>query len=97
MGAAPKYVVCDRESIFDCDAFRRWVKRKTKHLPRYGAVGQHESIAVAERFILTLKQLTGQVNFVLFRRRLFCSELDSMILWYNEHRPHMTLGGKTTH
>ncbi len=25
---APKYIVCDRDSVFDCEAFRRWAKRK---------------------------------------------------------------------
>ena len=41
VGSAPKYIVCDRESIFDCDAFRRWAKRKGIKPPRYGAVGRH--------------------------------------------------------
>ena len=44
----PKYIVCDRDSIFDCDAFRRWVKREGICPPRYGAVGKHGSIAVIE-------------------------------------------------
>ena len=46
VGTAPKYIICDRDSIFDCDAFRRWVKRKSIQPPRYGAVGKHGSIAV---------------------------------------------------
>ena len=37
-GAAPKYTVCDRDSIFDCGAFRRRVRRKGIQPPRYGAV-----------------------------------------------------------
>ncbi len=36
VGATPKYIVCDRDSVFDCDAFRRWVKRKGIRKPRYG-------------------------------------------------------------
>ncbi len=55
VGTAPKYIICDRDSIFDCDAFRRWVKRKSIQPPRYGAVGKHGSIAVVERLILTMK------------------------------------------
>ena len=27
-GRAPKYIVCDRGKQFDCDAFRKWCKRK---------------------------------------------------------------------
>ncbi len=43
---APKYIICDRDSIFDCDAFRRWVKGQGVQPPRYGAVGKHGSTAV---------------------------------------------------
>ena len=50
----PKYLVCYRDKIFTADNFKRWLKRKhIKH--RYGAVGQHGSIAVVERFIRTMK------------------------------------------
>ena len=97
VGMAPKYIVCDRESIFDCDAFRGWTKRKTNHLPRYGAVGQHGSITVVERLILTMKQIIGQLHFVPLRRQSFRRELDAIVFWYNEHRPHTTLGGRTPH
>ena len=95
--ASPKYIVCDRESIFDCPAFRQWAKGKGIQPPRYGAVGQHGSIAVVERFILTLKQIIGQMHFVPLRRQSFRRELDAILFWYNEHRPHTTLGGKTPH
>ena len=44
-GAAPKYLICDKDSIFWCDAFKRWCKRR-RIRPRFGAVGQHGSIAV---------------------------------------------------
>jgi transposase InsO family protein len=97
VGTAPKYVVCDRERIFDGAAFRRWAKRKGIQPPRYGAVGQHGSIAVVERFILTLKQIMGQLQLIPLRRQSFRKELDAILLWYNKHRPHTTLGGKTPH
>jgi hypothetical protein len=51
----PKYIICDRDKIFDCNAFRRWVKRKGIKPPRYGKVGEHGSIAVVERLILSMK------------------------------------------
>ena len=54
-GTAPKYLVCDRGSQFDCQGFRDWCRRKGIKPPRYGAIGQHGRIAVVERFILTLK------------------------------------------
>jgi len=55
--ATPKYIICDRDSIFDCDNFQRWVKRKGIRPPRYGAVGKHGSIAVVERFHRTFKEI----------------------------------------
>jgi transposase InsO family protein len=94
-GAAPKYIVCDRESIFDCDAFRSWVKKQGIRPPRYGAVGKHGSIAVVERLILTVKNECTRKIAVPLRRATFRRELDWYGLWYNQHRPHMTLGGAT--
>ena len=51
----PRYIVCDRGPQFDCQDFRDWCQRKGIKKPRYGAVGKKGSIAVVERFILTLK------------------------------------------
>ena len=53
-GATPKYIICDRGAQFDNDGFRQWCRRRGIR-PRFGAIGQHGSIAVVERFILTLK------------------------------------------
>ncbi len=94
-GAAPRYIVCDRDSIFDCGAFRRWVKRKGIKPPRYGAVGQHGSIAVVERMIKTVKDECTRRILVPSRRDDFRRELLSFVHWYDEHRPHMTLEGRT--
>jgi len=67
--AKPKYIICDRDRIFDCDAFRRWVKRKGIKPPRYGAVGKHGSVAVVERFILTMKnEFTRRIIVPLCRQ-----------------------------
>jgi hypothetical protein len=93
-------MVCDRDSVFDCDAFRRWIKRKGIRPTRYGAVGRHGSVAVVERFILTLKQILHLLPLIPLRRasfryESFRYELIAITEWYNEHRPHVTLGGKT--
>ncbi len=94
-GTAPKYLVCDRGSQFDCQGFRDWCKRSGIKPPRYGAIGGHGSIAVVERFILTLKCLLGGLLLVSYRRESFRRELDSIAEWYNEARPHSTLRGRT--
>jgi putative transposase len=93
--ATPRYLVCDRDSIFDCKAFRRWVKRKGIRPPRYGAVGKHGSIAVVERLIRTIKDQCTRRVLVPLHREAFRTELLSFVTWYNEHRPHTTLGGRT--
>ncbi len=96
-GAAPTYIIYDRESIFDCDAFRRGVKRKGIQPPRYGAVGKHGSIAVLERLILTIKDECTRRISVPLGREAFRHQLVCFTTWYNEFRPHMTLGGRTPH
>ena len=91
----PKYIVCDRGRQFDCDGFRDWCRRKGIQPPRYGAIGRHGSIAVVERFILTMKCLLLCLPLVPYRRDRFQREIDAIAAWYNGHRPHTWLGGKT--
>ncbi len=94
-GTAPKHLVCDCGGQFDCDGFKDWAKRKAINL-RFGAVGLHGSLAVVERLIKTLKYdgffLLACIPSV---REAFRQEATSLAFWYNEHRPHMTLNGKT--
>lgn len=94
-GTAPRYLICDRDTIFDCDAFRRWAKRRGIQPPRYGAVGKHGSIAVVERAIRTIKDECSRQLLVPLRRQTCHRELSWFQDWYNDHRPHMTLGGRT--
>jgi transposase InsO family protein len=93
--STPKYIVCDRGGQFDCDGFRAWCRRKGIKPPRYGAIGQHGSIAVVERFILTMKSLLACLVVVPLRRDAFQQELQAIEQWYNGHRPHTWLGGRT--
>ncbi len=90
----PKYLVCDKDSIFWCEDFKTWCRPKGIR-PRYGAVGQHGSIAVVERFIKTVKDEGTRRILVPQRRNAFRTEVDSIVAWYNQHRPHMTLEGRT--
>lgn len=62
-GVVPKYIICD------CDAFRRWVKRKGIKPPRYGAIGKHGSIAVVERLIKILKDECTRRILVPYRKK----------------------------
>ena len=92
--ATPKYIICDKGKQFRCDMFKDWCERHGI-TPRFGAVGQHGSIAVVERFILSLKQECTRVIVVPFRKEAFHQELTCFMDWYNENRPHSTLDGKT--
>ena len=93
-GATPRHLVCDHGPQFFCAAFKSWCRRKGIR-PRFGAIGQHGSIAVIERLILTLKQSIAWLTLVPLRRQAFQRELTELGSWYNTHRPHMTLGGRT--
>jgi transposase InsO family protein len=94
-GHAPKYIICDKGGQFWCDGFKAWCKRRGIQ-PRFGAVGQHGSIAVAERFIRTMKtECTRRLLLVPMRREAFRRELGFFVQWYNEHRPHEWLDGRT--
>ena len=87
--------VSRRGPQFNCHGFRRWCRRHGIR-PRFGAVGQHGSIAVVERLILTLKTSCPRLlTLVPLRREHFRRELSLFCGWYNEARPHTTLGGRT--
>jgi putative transposase len=93
-GAKPRHLVSDQGPQFSCDKFEPWCRRKGIR-PRFGAIAEHGSIAVIERLILTLKQGIARLALVPLRRRAFLQELPYLAAWYNSHRPHRTLGGRT--
>lgn len=92
--ATPKYLICDEDSIFWCESFKRWCRRKQIG-PRYGAVGQHGSIAVIERFIRTMKDEGTRRILVPQRRMDFRRKLTYFFAWHNACRPHAALEGRT--
>jgi len=50
---------------------------------------------VVERFIQTVKVECTRRPLVSLRATTFRKELSWFTLWYNQHRPHTTLGGGT--
>ena len=91
---APKHLISDRGRQFTSAAYRAWCARHHVR-PRWGALGQHGSIAVIERFFRSLKaeylhHLLAPLNVVEFRRALA-----SYFAWYSTHRPHEALHGAT--
>jgi hypothetical protein len=92
--ARPKYIICDKGTQFWCRAFKRWCRNHKIKL-RFGAIGKHGSIAVVERFIRTMKDECFRRGVVPLRRQSFAAQAQSYILWFNSHRPHTFLGGRT--
>ena len=93
-GQAPQYVVTDKGVQFWCRSFKRWCKRRDIR-PRYGAVGEPASIAIVERFIRSMKQECTRCLLVPLSLGAMRKELDLYAIWYNTHRPHTALAGKT--
>ena len=63
--------------------------------PRFVAVGHHGSIAVIERFILSLKDEFLRSILIPLSLTKMEAALASYQLWYNEMRPHAYLDGRT--
>jgi len=93
-GAHPKYIISDKGQQLWCDLFKDWCERQGIN-PRFGAVGQHGSIALIERFMLTLKNECMRIILVPLRTDAFQQELSCFSHWYNHCRPHSSLNART--
>jgi putative transposase len=94
VGRSPKYIITDQDAIFTGDVYKKWCQRKNVS-PRFGAVGQHGSIAVVERFIRSMKEECTRRILIPLRLNAMRLEVSLYAGWYNEHRPHEWLEGKT--
>lgn len=92
-GRSPRYIVSDRGAQFQ-GQYRAWCKSHGIR-PRFGAVGKHGSIAVLERFILSLKKEFLRRIFVPLHLPHVEHAIGAYQLWYNIERPHVSLGGRT--
>ncbi len=93
-GVKPKYLVSDQGVQFVSKEFKAWCKSNDIK-QRFGAIGRHGSIAVTERAILTFKDGCTRRILVPISRNEMIEETRLFFDWYNSHRPHMSLGGKT--
>ncbi len=90
----PKHLIVGQGAEFKCEHFEHdWCTARNIR-PRFAAVGQHGSVAVVERFHRTLKELL-RLTTIPEDQTASERELRVIIDWYNEHRPHETLDGKT--
>ena len=92
--ACPKYIVCDQGVQFTGTGFKEWCKRNNIR-PRYGAVHRYGSIAVIEWFIKSLKDEWLRRLIIPLRLPAMRNEMSAYVSWFNEHRPHQSLDGRT--
>jgi putative transposase len=92
-GHPPRCIVSDKGKQFACRSFKRWCKRRGVRR-RFGYLGEPASIAIVERFIRSMKEecfrLLVPMTIEGMRR-----ELRWYSNWFNAHRPHTTLDGRT--
>jgi putative transposase len=90
----PKHLISDQGSVFTSAAFRELLNSNDVKI-RYGAVGEHGSIAVTERVIETLiYEWLKKAPIIRGYRHLtqLCGDFSE---WYNNWRPHEFLGSAT--
>ena len=90
----PKHLIVDQGSEFKCEHFEEHWCKEREIAPRFGAVRKHGSIAVVERLHKTVKAIL-MLLLIPEDQAQFEQELSLVRDWYNEHRAHETLGGKT--
>lgn len=94
--ATPKYIISDLGPQFGED-YRAWCDQHGVR-PRFGAVGEHGSIAVIERFFRSLKtEMVQKLPWVPMSNKKLADEVAAYRGWYELHRPHQALGGRTPH
>ena len=94
VGTRPQHIVTDKGSQFFCKAFKSWCSSRSIR-PRFGAFGKHASIAIVERFIRSMKSECTRRVLVPMRLDMMRAELCYYANWYNDHRPHQALHGRT--
>jgi transposase InsO family protein len=93
IGQRPKYIISDQGVQFR-EAYRDWCAARGIKA-RFGSIGEHDSIAVVERFILSLKNECTRRILVPLQIDDFRDELFVYCRWYNAIRPHQSRGGRT--
>ena len=94
VGRAPKYIVSDQGPQLRAE-YRAWCDDHDV-VPRFGAIGQSGSIALLERFFRSLKgEMLRRLVVVPRRFAAMHKEVLAYMFWYNQHRTHRGLGGRT--
>ena len=92
-GTPPRYAITDQGVQFQ-NEYRKWCEHHGVK-PRFGAIGQHGSIAIVERFIRSMKEEALRRILVPLSLGAMRAEVIAYASWYNAHRPHQALAGAT--
>jgi transposase InsO family protein len=90
---APRHLVSDQGAQFTAPLFRDTLRRLGVR-QRFGALREHGSIALIERFFRTLKGDLGLHSMHPWSRRELERRLTAALVRYAFHRPHSALGGR---
>ncbi|MBI4814813.1 MAG: DDE-type integrase/transposase/recombinase [Deltaproteobacteria bacterium] len=92
--AKPKYLVQDKGGQFTSEEYRTWC---TKHeiTPRFASVTSFVATAIIERLNRTFKSEHTRGMTTPLRRKEAQAQWSRYFRWYNEHRPHESVAGKT--
>jgi putative transposase len=94
VGGKPRYVITDKGKQLWCDTFEAWCRRR--HIrPGLGAVRKYGSFAVVERFIRSMKNECCRRTVVPMQVAKLRVGVSLYFVWYNHHRPHQGLAGRT--
>ncbi|MHC4450661.1 MAG: DDE-type integrase/transposase/recombinase [Planctomycetota bacterium] len=93
-GSPPRCIVSDKGSQFKCKSYRRWCRRRNIRI-LFGYLGEPCSIPIVERFIRSMKQECLRLIVMPPTRTGMLRELRHFSAWYNGHRPHTHLVGRT--
>jgi transposase InsO family protein len=92
--SVPHYVVSDKGSQFDSRDFRAWCTRRGIKA-RYASAGSLRASAMVERFIRSLKDEWLRRILIPPRADAMRRELTRYTLWFETHRPHQGIDGRT--
>lgn len=91
---APRHFITDQGTQFTSKRMKQYLKRN--HIRwRHGAVGASQSISLIERFWRTLKCEWATVWLCWAAKPVLERRLREWVAWYNEHRVHRGIGGRT--
>ena len=90
----PRHFITDHGTQFTSKRMKKYLKRNGIRW-RHGAVGSSQSISLIERFWRSMKSEWATTWLCWAARPVLERRLREWVTWYNEHRVHRGIGGRT--